>query len=85
MRGEPVARAYVVVSGMRAVIQAQAAVEQLLEENLSLRREVPAITERLLPKARKIALKTLETYGEKPAADPDTLTFTEQQALGEAP
>ena len=70
---------------LRSIIQAQAAVDQLLEENPSLRREVPAIIERMLPKARKIALKTLETYGEQPTVDPDTLTFTAQQVLGDAP
>lgn len=64
------------------IIDAQRAVEDLLEISPSLRREVPGIIAKQTPRLRKSVAIKLKLYEEIPAADLESLSYTEDQILG---
>lgn len=57
--------------------------ERLLKEAPSLRRTVAAVIDEELGRARKRVRAALADYDEQPCADIETLTFTEDQVLGD--
>ena len=63
--------------------RARGDVERLLEDSPSLRREVPAFVSRELPRARRFASTALTRHNEKPRVDPQTLSYSEDQVLGD--
>lgn len=66
----------------RTVVVQRDAIDQLLEENPSLRPSVPATITKALPKAREIAALALAEYAETPALPLDQLSYTTEQVLG---
>jgi Domain of unknown function DUF29 len=66
----------------RTVVVQRDAIDQLLEENPSLRPGVPATITKALPKAREIAALALAEYAETPAVPLDQLSYTTEQVLG---
>ena len=66
----------------RTVVVQRDAIDQLLEENPSLRPSVPATITKALPKAREIAALALAEYAETPAVPLDQLSYTTEQVLG---
>jgi hypothetical protein len=57
--------------------------ERLLKDAPSLRRTVPAVIDEETGRARKRVRAALADYDEQPRADIDSLTFAEDQVLGE--
>jgi Domain of unknown function DUF29 len=68
-------------SWQRTVVVQRDAIDQLLEENPSLRPSVPATITKALPKAREIAALALAEYAETPAVPLDQLSYTTEQVL----
>jgi hypothetical protein len=66
----------------RTVVVKRDAIDQLLEENPSLRPSVPATITKALPKAREIAALALAEYAETPVVPLDQLSYTTEQVLG---
>ena len=58
-------------------------VERLLEDSPSLRPQVSLLIASELPRARRGAARALAEYGETPRVDPQTLTYSEDQVLGD--
>lgn len=55
----------------------------LLESSPSLRREAASLIEKELPRARHDVRRKLARYRERPLTDPELITYTEDQVLGE--
>lgn len=71
-------------AGWRATIgRARLGVERLLDESPSLRREVADIVSGELGRSRKLAALALAEHGETPTLPLDSLTYNEQQVLGD--
>jgi uncharacterized protein DUF29 len=66
-----------------SVGRARGEIERLLEDSPSLRRNVDAIIARELPRARRFAGAALVRHGEAPMTDPQTITYAEDQVLGD--
>jgi hypothetical protein len=66
----------------RTLIEQRDAIHVLLEESPSLCPEVASIISRTLPKARELALLSLEQHAETPRVPLDQLVYTEEQVLG---
>jgi hypothetical protein len=64
------------------VLEQRAGTEALLADSPSLRPTVARVISDLLDAARTQARVGLEPYGEALRADPDTVTFTQEQVLG---
>jgi len=58
-------------------------IEHRLEDSQSLRREVAAIIEKELPRARGTVARALARRGETPLLDPEQIAYTEDQVLGD--
>ena len=70
--------------GWRDTIRrARQAIEDILDESPSLRREVGAVIARQAPRARALLRANLDDYAETPRLDIDTLNYTEEQVLGD--
>jgi hypothetical protein len=65
------------------IIAARSQIEVLLEDSPSLRREIPALIENSLARARRNVRTELSRFGEEPLMELDTLTYTEDQVLGD--
>ncbi|MGA3401556.1 MAG: DUF29 domain-containing protein [Acetobacteraceae bacterium] len=65
------------------IARARSEVERLLEDNPSLRPAVGATIARELPRARRLASMALTRHGEQPRVDPNAISYTESQVLGE--
>ena len=63
--------------------RARSEIESLLADSPSLRSAVASIIAGVLPKARRFAGTALARHGEAPRVDVHTLTYTEDQVLGE--
>ncbi len=59
------------------ILQARGEIEDLLEDSPSLRREIPELIARELPKARKRVRDALALYEERPTVELDGLTYSE--------
>lgn len=71
-------------SGWVETIQnARDAIEPLLEDSPSLRREVAGMIDQRLPKMRARVRDNLARYGEEPLVDLDQIAYTEDQILGD--
>jgi hypothetical protein len=71
-------------SGWRATIRRERVdIEALLEENPSLKPAVDKMITQELPRARRLALASLEEYGETPRVDLRNLTYSNDQVLGD--
>jgi hypothetical protein len=68
----------------QTLIEQRNAIDMLLEDSPSLRREVASIIAKMLPKARELAQLSLEAYREAPRVLLDRLSYTENQVLGES-
>jgi hypothetical protein len=58
-------------------------IEQLLADAPSLRERVPAVIERMIPRARTRAAEALADNGETPQADPGLIAYAADQVLGD--
>lgn len=58
-------------------------IEYLLDDSPSLRREVGNMISAETLRARRAVLRTLLRHGERPTADLDKLSYTEEQVLGD--
>jgi len=63
------------------ILDAQREIEDVLESSPSLRREVPAIIAKQIPRARKSVATKLKLYEEAPTVDLGTLSYSEEQVL----
>jgi hypothetical protein len=71
-------------AGWRATIRrGRVAIESLLDDNPSLKPAVDRLIAQELPRARRLALASLEEYGETPRIDPQNLTYSKDQILGD--
>jgi len=71
-------------AGWRATIRRERVrLEGLLDENPSLRPVVGALVAQELRRARRLLLASLEEFGETPRVDPLSLSYNEEQVLGE--
>jgi hypothetical protein len=59
------------------------AIEDVLAERPSLRREVAAVIARQTPRARALVRANFQDYGEQPRIDIDAVDYTEAQVLGD--
>jgi hypothetical protein len=64
------------------ILRTRAAVEDVLDENPSLRSEVDAITTRALAQRRRLVADVLALYGETPRVRLDDLGYSQRQVLG---
>jgi hypothetical protein len=72
------------VRGWRDTIRrARQKIEVVLEESPSLRREISAIVDRQMPRARALVGANFQDYSEQPRVDIESLTYTESQVLGD--
>jgi uncharacterized protein DUF29 len=70
--------------GWRATVRRERIdLEALLDDNTSLRPAVDGLIARELPRARRLAIASLEEYRETPVADPQRLTYTQEQVVGD--
>jgi hypothetical protein len=58
-------------------------IESLLDDNPTLKPVVSKLIAVELPRARRLVLASLEEYGETPRLDLDSLSYSEEQVLGE--
>ncbi len=66
----------------RTVVEQRLQIGRLLKDSPSLRQLVPAAINDEMAGARTLALLDLAEFAEQPLADPDHLTFSEDQVLG---
>ena len=66
------------------IIDAQREIELLLDHSPSLRREIPDCVAQALPCARRLVLRKMALYGEKPTVDLDTITLSAGEVLGKS-
>jgi hypothetical protein len=66
-----------------SIIRARSSIEQDLNDSPSLRRAVAEIVQDEARRTRRDVAKTLALYGEQPRVEISSLTFTEDQVLGE--
>jgi hypothetical protein len=66
-----------------SVRRARVAIQRDLKDAPSLRRTVAAVIAEETPPARMLAAASLEEYGEQPRIDIASLTFTENEVLGD--
>jgi hypothetical protein len=64
------------------ILDAQREIEDVLESSPSLRREVPAIIAKQIPRARNSVGIKRKLYDETPTVDLETLGYSEEQVLG---
>ena len=57
--------------------------EALLDDNPSLKPAVDGLIARELPRARRLAVASLEEYRETPVVDPHGLAYAEEQVVGD--
>lgn len=71
-------------AGWRETVgRARVEIEQLLRDSPSLRPQIPTLVAEALPKARRFAEMALELHGEIPLVDLKSVTYTQDQVLGE--
>jgi hypothetical protein len=71
-------------AGWRETIaRARCDVEELLQESPSLRPQVPSLVAKALPKAQRFAAMALERHDETARIGVATITYSEDQVLGE--
>ena len=58
-------------------------IESLLDGNPTLKPVVSQLIALELPRARRLVLASLEEYGETPRLDPESLSYSEEQVLGD--
>ena len=58
-------------------------IESLLDGNPTLKPIVSQLIALELPRARRLVLASLEEYGETPRLDPESLSYSEEQVLGD--
>jgi hypothetical protein len=66
----------------RTLIEQRDAIQVLLDESPSLRREVASMIAQALPQARELARLSLEEHGESPRVRLEQLSYGEEQVLG---
>jgi hypothetical protein len=66
----------------RTVAEQRVRIERLLEDSPSLRQFVPEAIRKELPSARCMALLDLAEFEDQPAAETETLVFSDAQVLG---
>jgi hypothetical protein len=66
----------------RTLVEQRDAIQVLLDESPSLRREVVAMIAQALPRAREVARLSLEAHGEAPRVAIERLAYDEEQVLG---
>jgi Domain of unknown function DUF29 len=66
----------------RTVAEQRVRIERLLEDSPSLRQFVPEAIPKELPSARSMALLDLAEFEDQPAAETETLVFSDAQVLG---
>jgi hypothetical protein len=59
------------------------AIEEVLEESPSLRREVAGLVARQTSRARALVRANFQDYGEQPRIDVDSVSYTDAQVLGD--
>ncbi|MBN9561353.1 MAG: DUF29 domain-containing protein [Alphaproteobacteria bacterium] len=64
------------------ILDAQREIEDVLESSPSLRREVPAIVAKQIPRVRRSVGIKLKLYDETPTVDLETLSYSPEQVLG---
>jgi uncharacterized protein DUF29 len=64
------------------ILDAQREIEDVLESSPSLRREVPGIIAKQMPRARKSVGIKLKLYEETSTVDLEALSYSEEQVLG---
>jgi hypothetical protein len=70
--------------GWRATIRQQRVdIEALLEENPSLKPAIDKLITQELPRARRLALASLEEYGETPRVNVRDLSYAKDQVIGD--
>jgi Domain of unknown function DUF29 len=70
--------------GWRDTIRrARGAIEDVLADSPSLRREVASIVAKQTPRARTLVRTSFQDYGEQPRVDMEAVTYTEAQVLGD--
>jgi len=70
--------------GWRDTIRrARMEIEEVLAQSPSLRREVAGVIVRQTSRARALVRANFEDYGEQPRINIDTVTYTEDQVLGD--
>ncbi len=65
------------------IVRTRGDIETVLEDSPSLRRAVPEIIRREMPRAFRAVSVEFAVRGESPRVDPATLTFTEEQIVGD--
>jgi ribosome maturation factor RimP len=63
------------------IIDAQREIEDVLESSPSLRREIPAIIAKQIPRVRRSVGIKLKLYQETPTVDLEALSYSEEQVL----
>lgn len=70
--------------GWRATVRRERInLEALLDDNPSLRPAFDGLIARELPRARRLAVTSLEEYRETPLVDPQRLVYTNEQVVGD--
>ncbi len=64
------------------ILDAQREIEDVLESSPSLRREIPAIVAKQIPRVRRSVGIKLKLYEETPTVDLETLSYSAEQVLG---
>ena len=67
----------------RTIKRERIEIESLLDDNPTLKPVVSKMIALELPRARRLVLASLEEYGEMPRLDLESLSYSEQQVLGE--
>ena len=63
--------------------EARAAIDRILEDSPSLRRELPGIVQAELRRVRKLVQAALDRYGETPRVPLDSLDYAANQVTGD--
>ena len=63
--------------------EARAAIDRILEDSPSLRRELPGIVQAELRRVRKLVQAALDRYGETPRVPLDSLGYAADQVIGD--
>jgi hypothetical protein len=68
---------------VETVFRARSEIGYIIDDSPSLCRQVPELIERETPRARKLAASSLRHHGEQARTPLDSLTYTEDQVLGD--